>query len=863
MLAESLASLQASDRASEVAEARCADCCFAILGPWSSQVPDDNLSDFGRDSDSTMRNRSDQDLNSPNTPSPQSLSPQATLTRREIPPPSPLTSSPDLYGPDRSHIFTRLLSRSVTQPARPSPRVRFEETQLPMFSAMSGPAPMAGLKDELTLAAGKVTPGVDDTPYIQYALSALTRDRSSSSQTQPHYSPQSASAYFNHLRRTKTAGEAPSSHLPIPAPAATYTHNEEPLRRISPRPDNSIPLDPPPVLDTTDSPRVSIPIGDAWDVKDPSSTHWVAVTEDMRQSLDPHGRTYPPLTYKPSILRPFSMMILMASCLCMMAALIFCVIYSSHHHGLTPYPGSIYTVQFFIFRILPQLLGAFILIYAQSIVNTSLRVLPFVNLADEDPQRRYLAMFAELYPKSMLYPQLVGPWQVMLFDIATWFALFTVPLLSASFTCIYKADRWVWTAVPIVIWILVALYSLLVLSTAIVMVFWFGKWTGFAWDIRSIGDLLPLLNRSNAISSFDPQNLSGSRNDFQTDLRDRWFDRLGYWRSGDMITGGVWYSIGAVGARGNDAKMVADMRRDSAPKVSLDSEATAAPGNWRRVYERYLPFCIQSLPLLTYTLVCTLLVVALLVMSFMPQTRIDNGFRPLLAAKPGNDAFSGANFLYSFLPSLIGIIFWMLFQPIDMAFRRLQPWADLGQLDGATASKSILADYAACLPLQSSWRAARNGHWRVALLSFMAQAFVAIPILGGGLFVAFAREDGQVRMYPSMPVFGVLVAFLLLYVGCLSLAIPRRSLFELPRPVTSIAALMSLCSAKELTQDSAFRSIRSREDLEGRLGVGRDPREETVWFYGVIAGRDEHRVSVRRMRRYTEKPRVRTVEAMV
>ncbi|OAQ98102.1 hypothetical protein LLEC1_00786 [Akanthomyces lecanii] len=831
--------------------------------PWSSQVPDDdNLSDFGRDSDATMRYRSDQAHNSPSTPSPHSLSPQPTLTRRNIPPPSSLASSPDLYGPDRSHIFTRLLSRHSTQPVRTSPRVRFDEEQLPIFAGMRGPAPMAGLKDELALAAGKVTPGVDDTPYIQYALSALTRDRSSNSQAQPHYSPQSASAYFNHLRRTRTVGEVPSRQLPVTAPEPDYTEDDAPLRRISPRPEISLPV-PPPVREARDSPVISIPIGDAWDVKDPSSAHWVAVTEDMRQSLDPHGRTYPPLTYKPSILRPFSMMILMTLCLCMMAALIFCVQYSIRHHGLTPYPGSIYTAQFFAFRILPQLLGAIILIYAQSIVNTSTRVLPFVSLADEDPQQRYLALFADLYPKSLLYPQLVGPWQTMLFDIATWFALFTVPLLSASFTCIYKSDRWVWAPVPVVIWILVALYSLLVLSTAIVMVFWFGKWTGFAWDVRSIGHLLPLLNRSNATSSFDPHNLSGARDDFQTDLRDRWFDRLGYWRSGDMITGGIWYSIGAVGARGNDARMVADLRRDGARKVSLDSEATAAPGNWRRVYERYLPLCIQSVPLIMYTVLCALLVVALLVVSFVPQTRIDYGFRPLLAARPGNDAFSAANFLYAFLPSVVGMLFWMLFQPIDMAFRRLQPWADLGQLHGATASKSILADYAACLPLQASWRAARNGHWRVALLSIMAQAFVAIPVLGGGLFMAFARDDGQVRMYPSMPVFGVLVAFLLLYVGCLSLAVPRRAQFELPRPVTSIAALMSLCSARELTQDSAFRSVRSREDLEGRLGVGRDAREETVWFYGVVAGRDEHRVSVRRMQRYTEKPRVRTVEAMV
>lgn len=841
-----------------------ADRRVCFLGPWSSQIPDEQqFSDFGRDSDSTINFRPEQSNKSPNTRSPHSLSPQPTLTRHQIPPPSPLDSSPDLDGPDRSNIFTRLLSRHSTQMERPTAHVRFEDTPHPMFSAMAGPAPMAGLKDELALAAGKVTPGVDDTPYIQYALSALTEDRRHKSQSQLHYSPQSASSYYNHLRRTKTASEALASRLPVSAPEPAFTQNDMPLRRSLSRQERTAPTSTP-VLDSNDSPAVSLPTttGPAWN-KDPSSTHWVPVTGDMRQSLDPHGRTYAPLTYKPSILRPFSMMILITQCLCMMAALIFCVQYSSPHKGLTPYPGSIYTAQYFVFRILPQLLGAVVLIYAQSILNASIRVMPFVFLASEDPQKRYLALFASMYPKSLLYPQLVGTWQIILFDIATWLALFTVPLLSASFTCIFKHGEWVWAPVPVVIWTLVALYSLLIIATVVTMVFWFGMWTGCAWDIRSIADLLPLLNRSNAIASFDPHNLSGMEENFQTDLRDRWFDRLGYWRSGDMISGGIWYSIGAVGARENDAKLVADIRRESGPKVSMDSEATATPGNWRRVYARYLPWGLRTIPLAMYTIFCALLVVALLVVSFLPQTRIDNGFLPLLAAKPGNNAFSAANFLYTFLPSVIGMVFWMLFQSIDMAFRQLQPWAALGHLDGAPARKSILADYAACLPLQSFFKAARNGHWRVALFSLMAQAFLAIPVLGGGLFTALAGTDGQVRMYPSIPVFGVLVAFLLLYVGCLAMAIPRRAQFELPRPVTSVAGIMSLCSARELTQDSAFRSVRSREDLEGRLGLGRDPREETVWFYGVVAGRDEHRVSVRRMQRFTEKPRMRTIEAMV
>ncbi|OTA02485.1 hypothetical protein A9Z42_0028570 [Trichoderma parareesei] len=59
------------------------------------------------------------------------------------------------------------------EPEEEDPIVRFDEAQLAMFAADNA-SRMPNIKDELALAAGRVTPGVDDTPYIQYALHALT-----------------------------------------------------------------------------------------------------------------------------------------------------------------------------------------------------------------------------------------------------------------------------------------------------------------------------------------------------------------------------------------------------------------------------------------------------------------------------------------------------------------------------------------------------------------------------------------------------------------------------------------------------------------------------------------------------------------
>lgn len=782
-------------------------------------------------------------------------------------PPSPSASSTEIYGPQRHNLFSAAysnLGRHVLKPLRsataPNPVVTFDEAQLAMFAADNS-ARMSNIKDELATAAGKVTPGVDDGPYIQYALDALTRTPTS---PQPHHSAETAESFMNQFIRRKKTPVSKTVPPPLVTKHATFADSPQIpsgmdsfAPPVAPAARGDIPIA---------SPALSVPIGAAWSPKTPSSDNWVVVTEGKLAMLDPRSRTYPRLTYKPRILRPFSMMILMTLCLMMMAALIFCVKYSPEHAGLTAYPGTVYSGQYFVFRILPQLLAAIILIYAQSILNSSLRILPFVALAAEDPHGRYLALFQHLYPTTLLFPQWRGPWQIRFFDVATWLTLFTIPLHSAAFTCVWLNRSWVWAPTAAVVWTLVALYSILIVATATIMVFWFGKWTGLMWDIRSIADLLPLLNRSNILHSFDQRDLAEGEDEFQTQLYDRWFDRLGYWRSADSLTSSMWYTIGALGPQGNaDSRRSTSLRRArTSEDRSLESEDLKPVLSWGSSHGRYLPWCFRNGPIIACTVIATMLVVALIVVAFIPQTAIEAGFKPLLKAKPGSMGFSTANFVYSFFPSLIGVIVFMLFQTVDQSLRCLQPWADLTQLDGSPAHKSILADYAACLPMQASLRAARNGHWRLAVISLMAQLFVFVPILGGGLFMALTAGDGQVRMYPSMPVLGVLIAFLVFYVGCLALMIPRRAQFELPRAVNSIAAMISMCSARDLVHDAAFRSVRSRADLKDRLGVGRaDAREETTWFYGVVPGRDEHRVSVRRMQRYTEKRVIRPTTAMV
>ncbi|KZZ96094.1 hypothetical protein AAL_04390 [Moelleriella libera RCEF 2490] len=742
--------------------------------------------------------------------------------------------------------------------------VNFYKSRLALFAA-GHMLSMDKHKDELALAAGKVTPGVDDAPYIQYALEALTRDRESSCndrfivpspppgrQSGSHHERQNSNFLVGGAVPATGRGEHMAAHDGLLAADIPRTqHGDQDFDGMAH-----------PCIAQNDSPtlpRNSPRIGTTAAAAISTTGHWIPVDKNRLQTIDPRGRIYPPLDFKPRILRPFPMLMLIASCALMIAGLIFSAVYSQKHPGLTPYPGSIYSGEYFVFRILPQILAAFILIFAQNIVTASLRILPFAALAKEDPMERYLGLFQKLYTTSFLLPQLSGPWQMKIFGMATWLMNLVIPLHSAAFICIYVNDdgRWVWATNNGVVWTSVALYIILLVSTCTLLSFWLGQWTGLIWDVRSIADLIPLLNRTNTIRSYRRKGPQDPKGDLKSFLRERWYDRLGYWQMDDLKTGGIWHTIGSSAVShdvSSESILAAGNPKRRSNELSVGSHLTDSTALLNYKGGSYIPWCLRDLPLVSSVLVTGGLLTALLIVSFLPQTSLEDGFAPLLAARPNHLSFSAANFLYSFIPATLGMMLFLLFQSPDAALRRLQPWGGMNDADGAPASRSILVDYAACLPFQAFWRSTRNGHWRVAVVSLLSVLFIFIPILGGGLFMALTVANQEVRMFPSMPVFGVLLALLALYVGCLALLIPRRRQFRLPHAVDTIAHLIDLCTARELCEDAAFRSVRSRSDLMDRLGVGRrDSREESVWFFGLLAGRDENRPSVRRMRRYTEK----------
>lgn len=728
--------------------------------------------------------------------------------------------------------------------------------------------PAEEFRDPLALEAARVTPGVDDTPYIQYAIEALTREREGESANVPSLSSDGRPV------PQQEAGRGQYGHNNGPASPqltqdAARQNEEQSAPLLSEKEKGYRPSSPRSSLSTLAKgkekgvrfpPRQIAP--NAWEPIDPERY------SDGREKINPR------LAFKPKILRIASKLALMVLCTMMIVALIFCAVYSQRHTGLWDYVGTIYSGQYFLFRVVPAMLGAVILFWAQCIVTTMLRMRPFAKLAARDKEARRDALFDDLYPTSFLRPQLMGTWRIWVPNLTTWLMNFTLPLQSCLFTPIYVDGHWRWATVQGVAWALVAFYVLMVGAIIIELTYWLVDRTGVIWDPRSIADITALVANSNTLADYRQTEILGSRDHLKQVLYRRREDRLAYWGWADRERpDDLWYALGHHDEFPDPATEV-EVLDDKGRPLSHDSRVRPINSDTRdpwgdvelegtamqpRVRYRHLPFCLKNLPLMIFIVLGFLLLIALFLVSFVPKNRItDEGFLPLVPSAPTTDAFSAADFLYSFLPAVLGTFLFVAFQDLDLHLRILQPWGELSEppAGGARPEASILADYAACYPLQAALHAARNRHWRVAIISLLSTLFVLLPIFAGGMFLALTARNGVVRVYPQVPLFALTLALLVAYWLALVALFPRRQALRLPHGVTCLAEVISFVANDDCAQDEAFQGmIRNKTTLVGKLGVDRRDEDKPRWALhtGGGGGSRDERLGVRRVRRFTER----------
>lgn len=827
-----------------------------------------------------------------------SLSPQPSIVRfaPSLPSYSSSSRSSDLidglernYGRIRSFLLLSAMAITDDSSRASQPQVpQFTPQQLQHLAAaeqnrrsnvpivpMPGARPVEEFRDPLAIEAARVTPGIDDTPYIQYAIEALTKEREGESSHTPSSMTSAEGQPFlvengggrDHRFRRQT----PMSPLPV-SKLRDVQQNEEqsaPLlsdsgtgpaqrRPSSHRSSLSTLVKGKEKATTAFAPRQPPP--EAWEPVEPEHLR------DGREKINPR------LAFKPKILRTASKAVLILLCTLMIVALIFSAIYSQQHDGLWDYVGSIYSGQYFLFRVVPAMLGAVLLIYAQCTVITMLRMRPFARLAAAHKEARLDAIFDEMYPTSFLQPQLIGTWRIWVPNLITWLMNFTLPLQSCLFTVIYVDGRWRWATVQGVVWTLVALYLLLFIAVGIELSYWLIGKTGVMWDPRSIADMAALIANSNTLPDYRHTELLGRRDQLKRVLFKRRTDRLTYWGWADRDRADdLWYGIGYQEEWGNptsefeitdekgrpsshDTRTYPKHTEEADPWGDVELEGTAMHP---RVRYRHLPFCLKDCPLICSIILGFFLLVALFVVSFIPQTRLLAGFLPLLSAAPIQGAFSAADFLYSFLPALLGLFLYVAFQDLDLHVRILQPWGELSSppAGGAMPEASILADYAACYPLQASWHALRNRHWRVAIINLLSLLFVLLPVFAGGMFLALTPEDNIVRMYPQVPLFALVLALVVIYWLALVSLFPRRQAFRLPHGVTCLAEVFSFVSNDDCVHDEAFQGmIRNKTTLIGKLGVNRRDEDKPRWtLHTGGRGAEDERLGLRRVKKFTER----------
>ncbi|GIC86685.1 DUF3433 domain-containing protein [Aspergillus udagawae] len=718
----------------------------------------------------------------------------------------------NMAGSRSQHSIPEQSRNRNVPPSGPSP-ARLEQGRL---------IPVSGISDESirhvpndSYAGRSPTPGTDDLPYIRFAINQLTREDE----------PRSLS------RQSSAASvEYPPQPLVWDAALGQFT------RPLKPK---GSPLRPPEERLHQQSP--------------PGRSPQSSVDPEAFVAVDPpdNNLLYPPLNFVPIVLRPWALALAILSCLLMIAGVIFCNIWSQRHEGIWDYDGQGGS-RYFVVQFLPQILAAIITIWTFVIQAAVYRVMPFEIMASEKLHDRVIQTLPIL-SRNFLLPD----WSYFRHGeplagcalLTIWISnLITIPLLSCFFQAkwylISGEGQWRWNAVIAVGWALVAVYALLALGLTTLLIRFMRTWSGLMWDPVSLADLIPVIQRSNILHDFEQ---SETLPDVGSVLGPRVL-RLGYWQVSNRAE--IFYGVAEVDAPiRNPSLHRPETSREKQPlvsRVSFDIERRsthAAEGFEQQLYSqsvryRWAPWFLKDTFVVAWSVIIGALFIAFVLVSFIHDA-IKGGFPPRLPTLPSTGAFSSSNFLYSFIPALIGNILFLSWQPIDVYFRALQPYATLSSPDGARAEQSLLLEYPASFPLQVTVQAILNAHYKVAWISFVSIVSAALPILAGGVFIALSYPShGEVRIAALMPAFYALVAFCALYTVSFLCIWPRRYRY-LPHDISTVADQISFLYQSPLLADKLLREPRSKTDLVTRL-VTTPPgeREYPMYGFGIYVGRD-------------------------
>ncbi|KAF2192526.1 hypothetical protein K469DRAFT_620897 [Zopfia rhizophila CBS 207.26] len=653
------------------------------------------------------------------------------------------------------------------------------------------------LRAEMDSESLATTPGMDNTPYIRFAIDQLTRDEEVRGS---RMYPQLASADDDY-----------PVHRMVSDDGLGYMEQEQERERRMSRP----PL-----------PKPAKPV--------PTSGGDPAVQQDIFVPFrsTPDSLQHAPLRFMPGILQPLWLGIYIFLCLLMLAALIFCAVYSNRNNGAGLWNYiSFGDNRYFVFEYLPTMLGMIILMWLFQVQIALQRIVPFISMASESMRQRSEAVFLELHPMQFLLPKLehfrAGQPFIGACYVIFWLFLWTIPLLASSFNVRFNVnDRvWRWIAVQGVLGTVIVLYILLILALLALMFFLLRKQTGLKWDPRSLADIIALLERSNIMNDYNGSE-TFEKNEFRQRLGGR-TDRLGYWHT-TKRPNDIFYGIGEEGGATRRYSIEQGRIREKGPERSYPEPplpGTQRPGDFSirmdirspGVRLKYLPWYLRDTSVIAWIVTALVLLIAFLVVSFV-NSAVRLGFLPQVYARTDSAGFSASNFLYSFVPALIGHFLFLVVLTFDYSLRALRPYIALSSKGGATAEASLLVDYSSRLPISVTVSALENRHFQTAFLSFISLCSITLPILAGGCFwTQYYPNSDLVRVTADLPGYYALCFFLALYGISLFVLLPGRRRAALPHRSTSLAEIISWVYQSQILTDRAFARPQTKPELVTRL----------------------------------------------
>lgn len=651
------------------------------------------------------------------------------------------------------------------------------------------------------------TPGVDDSPYLHFAIDQLTRDEE--------------------VQGLARQGSVASNEYPVERVIADenlgYYHRTGPT-----------------------TVEIKKPASRNGETQKPQQQQEKQAAKAVFVTVDPETTEllHPSLDFVPIVLRSWALGFFIFLNLWMIAALAVCNVWSQRHNGIWDWDG-VGGSRYFVVQYLPQLLAGLIVLWNLVIQAAIYRVMPFSIMASERQKTGALQNLSVL-SRNHLIPDFsyfkYGEPLVAIGLIAIWIAnIITMPLISCFFQAkFYVVDGqgiWRWTMTQSVGWVLVAIYGFLIVGLVLVVARFFRSWTGLLWDPVSLADLVPLIQRSNILRDFEGTETAPSVSDMLTPR----VLRLGYWRLMDKEN--VFYGIGEEYAIGDTPAPTSPMKRSekraaerNAVVQDLEQQSILRNESFERTLHspfvrfRWTVWFLRDISIIFWVIITLALFIAFVAVSFTKEA-IADGFLPLLPTLASSKGFSASNFLFSFIPALIGNILFLAWQPIDVYMRALQPFASMSTPEGAWAEHGLLLSYPACLPIEVTFLAFVARHYKVAFVSLMSLVSLALPILGGGVFIAlWYPSQSQVRIASDLSAFYTLVAFCGLYALSYLATWPRRHRY-LPHDISTLADLISFFHQSPLLSDDVLREPRTKTDLITRLVVT-PPNDRTAPLYG-------------------------------